>query len=289
MTTRAACRRAVAGEACYPDALLDLPEPPRAIHWAGAAWPPARRAVAVVGARGASAYGRERARALGAELGDLGITVVSGLARGIDAAAHEGALAGGAPPVAVVAADPSRSPLRETAALYERLLECGAVCAEFGPGTPAKPGLFLRRNRLVAALSRVVVVVEAGERSGALATAEWARRLGRAVAAVPGDVTRENARGVLRLLQTGAHPVADGSDVMALFERVEAAPPSLEAALIELLGSAGPLTAEGLAARGGQPAEAIRLALVGLELSGRVRRVPGGRFEASHPRVRSAS
>jgi DNA processing protein len=281
MTAHASCRRALPGEAAYPSGFADLPTPPRQCFWAGTSWPPPGLAVAVVGARGASPYGRERARALGRELSLSGITVVSGLARGIDAAAHEGALEGEAPPVAVVAADPARPPLAETESLHRRLLAQGAVCAEYGPGVVPRRGLFLRRNRLVAALARVVVVVEAAERSGALATAAWGRRLGRVVAAVPGDVTRESARGVLRLLQGGARPVADGADVLALLAggAGEGPPPAgLEGAILELLRPGAALSLAALAARAGASVAEAATAVLRLEVVGRVRRQAGGRF-----------
>ena len=273
----------------YPAAFLELERSPEVWYWCGPGWPPAQPAVALVGARSASPYGLELAESLGFELARRGVTVVSGLARGIDAAAHRGALSGGGAAVAVVACDPAHPPLLETASLHRRLLSTGAIGSEYGATVAPRPGLFLRRNRLVAALAQVVVVVEAGAASGALTTAAWARRLGRAVAAVPGDVTRSVAAGPLRLLQSGAAPVANAEDICRLLAtgtvgaRVTARPaatpgPSLAEPLLEALQSGGPIHPDRLSQQLGWTLPRVLARLSECELAGRVDRVEGGRY-----------
>lgn len=288
MPTPLPAGRAPAGHEQYPRRFLALPDPPRHCFWSGPAWPPPERAVAVVGARAASGYGRQLAGAIAGDLSRRGIAVVSGLARGIDAAAHAGALEGPVAGVAVVAVDPERAPLDETRDLHRALVERGAVCSEYGPGVLPRRGLFLRRNRLVAALALGVVVVEAGAESGALVTAAWARRLGRWVAAVPGDVTREGSRGVLELLRAGAMPVACGADVAQLLGRGEGAHERAAAThgdpgdqVLRLLRREGALPADRIAMSLSLSACGVATALLQLELAGRVRRSAGGRFAAA--------
>jgi len=266
----------------YPRLLLDLPRPPATLFWCGVAWPPPDRAVAVVGARAATAYAVEMAWRLAADLARAGVAVVSGLARGVDAAAHEGALDAGGRTVAVLAVSPGTAYPPESRALHEALLARGACCSEFADGTAPRPGLFLRRNRIVAGLARGVVVVEAGERSGALTTARWARRLGRFVAAVPGDVTRDGSRGTLALLRSGATAVGDAGHVLELLERALPTAPGAEEPLAARLLAAldvGPQGVAALAARAGCEPQEAAAALVTLELTGAVERRPGGRFE----------
>lgn len=262
--------------------------PPEVWYWCGPGWPPPAPAVALVGARAASTYGLEVAECLGFELARRGVAVVSGLARGIDAAAHRGALAGGGAAVAVVACDPARPPLLETAALHRTLVARGAVGAEYDATVAPRPGLFLRRNRLVAALAQVVVVVEAGRASGALTTADWARRLGRVVAAVPGDVTRAAAAGPLLLLQSGAEAVADAEDICRLLAgdggeatRRGTAPhrrETLPEPLLEALRTSGALDPDRLAQRLGWDPSRLLARLAEYEITGRVVRTADGRY-----------
>lgn len=277
------------GEPDYPRSLLDLEVPPQACHWCGPLWPPSPPSVALVGARAASSYGVEMAETIGFELGRRGVTVVSGLARGVDAAAHRGALAAGGPAVAVVACDPATPPLLETAALYRRLLATGSVCAEFDATVAPRPGLFLRRNRIVAALSDLVVVIEAGTKSGALETAACARRLGRAVATVPGDVTRAVAGGPLLLLQSGARAVGSAADVLQLLRDRRGDSPASDSApedgarvggdpLLSLLRKSGPQHADALARRLGWDPGRLLARLAEEELAGAVYRGSDGRY-----------
>lgn len=206
-----ALRVVARGAAGWPAALDDLPDPPARL-WIRGGWHAAAPAVAVVGARAATDYGLGMARRLGADLARAGIVVVSGLARGVDAAAHEGALEAGGTTVAVLPGGVAPVHPRHHERLAARVASSGALLAEHPPGTPAYPGAFLARNRLIAALARATVVVEAAERSGALATAARARALGRTVLAVPGDVDRATSRGTNRLLRDGARPCLEAAD-----------------------------------------------------------------------------
>jgi DNA processing protein len=202
----------------YPRALRDLSDPPAVLFGLG------RRdlvnaldeepVVTVVGTRRPSPYGIEVARALGRGLGASGVPVVSGLAMGIDAGAHRGCLDGGGIPVAVVACGPDVVYPRRHRRLHERIRESGVVLSELPPGSRPFRWSFPARNRIMAALARMTVVVEAAQPSGSLITADFARDLGRAVAAVPGRVTSSVARGTNNLLRDGAVPVTRTEDVL---------------------------------------------------------------------------
>jgi DNA processing protein len=263
----------------FPSSLRDLPGAPRKLFWIGERWPPSQRAVAVVGSRAATPYGLEMAWQLSADLARAGVLVVSGMARGIDQAAHQGALAAGGTTVAVLAAEPETAYPPPSHDLHARILAQGAVCSPFPRGTAPRPSLFLTRNRVVAGLCRGVIVVEAGTRSGAHTTALWARRWGRFVAAVPGDVTRENSLGTLALLRRGALPVGDAGHVLAEIDRTSADSDACDPAsrLLEAMGRRGQ-SPDGLARRAGLSEEDARAQLVLLELAGAIERRPGGRY-----------
>lgn len=276
------------GDDDYPMALVSLEAPPHILYWVGARWPPRERAVAIVGSRAASPYGLEVASALAADLARAGVSVVSGMARGIDAAAHEGALSAGGETVAVLAAPPQTAYPADVAFLHAHILRGGAACAEYPRGTALRPGLFVRRNRLVSGLSLGVVVVEAGPRGGALSTARRAREQRRFVAAVPGDVTRENALGTLALLRGGAVPVGDAGHVLALVERAERergpARPDREregddAERVRRMLAEGPQSPDEIARRLSWKVERACATLVTLEMAGAVARISGGRYE----------
>lgn len=208
------------GDPRYPARLLDLEHPPAQLHLRRPAGPDrlavllADPVVAVVGARAASAEGRAFAHGLAAELAGAGVAVVSGLARGIDAAAHAGALARGGRTVAVLGCGVDRDYPRATAGLAAVIAREGVVASEYPPGTPPAPHRFPERNRIVAALAQCVVVVEAQARSGALITARLALELGRDVLAVPGAPWQPTATGALALLRDGAHPCLGAADVL---------------------------------------------------------------------------
>jgi DNA processing protein len=216
----AVCRHAAA----YPAALLDLEDAPAVLHvagdlsvLAGLAGPADELpAIAVVGARRATRYGLETAHALGRELAVAGVTVVSGMALGVDSAAHAGALAGGRATVAVLAGGADLPYPASKRALYDRILRQGCAISEMPPGAPIMRWAFPARNRIIAALAAATVVVEARERSGSLITADIAADLGRSVGAVPGPVTGSRSSGTNALLADGAAVVRDARDALEL-------------------------------------------------------------------------
>jgi DNA processing protein len=202
----------------YPGSLRELPDPPTTLFCMGRrdvlASLSGEPAVAVVGTRRPSPYGNEVAYGLGRGLGASGVTVVSGLALGIDATSHRGCLDGGGVPVAVLACGPERAyPLRHRT-LHALVARAGLVLSELPPGTGAYRWSFPARNRIMAGLARMTVVVEAADPSGSLITAEFARDLGRTVAAVPGRITASMAQGTNGLLRDGAVPVTGVADVL---------------------------------------------------------------------------
>jgi len=202
------------GAPAYPSGLHALVDPPPILFIRGRRPFENERAVAVVGARKATPAGRRMAERLGGELSDAGVTVVSGLALGIDGAAHRGALHGRGGTVAVLGVGPDRAYPAGNRRLFEQILSTGAVVSEFPPGEPARPFHFPRRNRLIAALSRAVVVVEARSRSGALITVDHALDLGLEVFAVPGSVESRASDGTNALIRDGAHLLTSAADLL---------------------------------------------------------------------------
>ena len=294
------------GGAGYPSALSDLSDPPPVLFSRGCLPPDAGRAVAVVGTRAASSYGLRTAYTLGRELGRWGWTVVSGMARGIDAAAHAGALDAGGHSTGVLGTGHDHEYPAENRALYRRMRAEGLLLSEFEPAAPPTRSAFPRRNRVIAALVRGVIVVEAGGKSGALNTADHALDLGREVLAVPGRIDDPGAAGCLRLLRQGAGLAARAQDVFDalgwLHVTAEDGPvPDHDGGSAartggktmssdaELLGalSRGPRLPDELAVSLGWPVARVLRGLGRLELEGWVERRPGGRFSAvGRPAVR---
>jgi len=201
----------------YPVYLRHIYDPPPVLFVRGRLNPgEGERCVAIVGSRAASPQGGALARALAAELAAAGVTIVSGLAHGIDTAAHRGALDAKGRTVAVLGSSHDRLYPRENARLAEAIGASGAVVSELPPGSSAHPGTFPRRNRIIAALSSAVIVVEAGERSGALITANHALELGRGVAAVPGSIDAPQCAGSNALLRDGATIITSPEDALVL-------------------------------------------------------------------------
>ncbi len=284
------------GSAGYPGMLERLADPPPVLFVAGTL--PSEPGVAIVGSRAGTPAGRRLAADLGAALAACGLPVVSGLARGIDAAAHEGALAAGGPTVAVLGSGLDRIYPPEHAALASRVRASGALVTEFPVGTPPRPWHFPRRNRLLAALARAVVVVEAGERSGALITARCALDLGIDVLAVPGPPGAPLARGPHALIRQGAGLVEGPEDVLEAlgipFTRRVAAVPAAEPGarsgdqgLVLAALADGPASVDALAERCGLGAGAVAAALLGLELAGLVD-PPAGQIYSARPPSRRA-
>jgi DNA processing protein len=282
----------------YPALLAEIHDPPPVLALLGDPAALAPRAVAIVGARQASGAGRQLAEEIAEGLAQAGLTVVSGLARGIDAAAHLGALRGGRT-VAVVAGGLDRPYPRENAALQARIAaEGGAVLSEAPLGTAPLAQHFPKRNRIVAGLALGVLVVEAAVRSGTLITARLALEAGREVFAVPGHPKDPRSAGGNALIRDGAPLVENAQQVLDLLpdrplsmpllreraERIapvrpaaEASPPGDAAAqIIELLGHA-PLAVDELERRCQLSGSALSAVLLELELAGRVETLPGNR------------
>jgi DNA processing protein len=275
-------------EPAFPHALAALDPPPPLIWARGNPDLLAREAVALVGARVASAAGQRFARGLAAELGRAGCVVVSGMARGIDGAAHEGALPSGTVAVLAGGVDDVYPP--EHRGLYERIVEAGCVVSEREPGRSAVARDFPRRNRIIAGLSRAVVVVEAELRSGSLITARLANEQGREVLAVPGSPLDPRARGTNDLIRQGAAICEGAEDVLRALEGLnglrEPEPPDYrpaaddpDAALVERVAallSPTPVSRDELVRTADAPAPAVFAALVELSLAGRAELLPGG-------------
>jgi DNA processing protein len=273
----------------YPARLNELSAAPAVLYVAGGMErfleAVAEEPVAVVGARRASGYGLEVARALGRGLAAARLTVVSGMALGVDSAAHEGALAAGGAVVAVLPGPANEPYPRARRRLYRQLVAAGTAVSELAPGTRVRRWSLVARNRIIAAISAVSVVVEAAAGSGALLTADFARALGRPVGAVPGRITNPQAVGVNGLLADGARVVRGAQDVLDVLYGIgvrtaatERRPePGAEARGVLEAVLAGRDTPDALAASDISPGRALA-ALAWLELSGYLRREPGGRF-----------
>ena len=200
----------------YPVELLDLAQPPRELHVIGRTSALSKPRVAIVGTRSSTAYGERIARTLTRALVRGGVSVVSGMARGIDAAAHRTALEEGGNTVAVLGTGVDVPYPVGHRLLHRAIAEHGIVVSENPPGSRAGPGSFPKRNRIIAALAPVTIVIEAGFRSGALNTAAQALELGRVVAAVPGPIDSDQSRGSNQLLRDGAVLIAAPEDALAL-------------------------------------------------------------------------
>jgi len=198
----------------YPPPLLEIPDAPVVLYRAGSPWRGGAAGVAVVGSRAPTGPGREFASLLAGDLAAAGFVVVSGMARGIDGAAHQGALRAGGATVAVLGCGPDVAYPPEHAKLRDEIAEKGAVYSEYPPGSPPMPHRFPARNRIVSGLCLGVVVAEAPERSGALITARLALEQGREVLAVPGSPWFAHTAGSNRLLREGAAPVCSAADVI---------------------------------------------------------------------------
>ena len=257
------------GEEAYPEALATILDPPQVLSLRGALDPDALR-VAVVGARRATPEGLEVAYELALGLAAAGVTVVSGLARGVDTAAHRGALAAGGRTLAVLGSGLQRVyPLRNLE-LAERIAAQGALISEFAPETEPRRHTFPQRNRIVTGLAEAVVVVQAGPRSGALLSADFALQQGRELCAVPGSVREPLAQGTNDLLREGAHLVTCAQDVLDLVQGVESAGLEPQAARV-LRALAEGCPPGQLGPRLGLACEAAHQALGALELEGLVR------------------
>lgn len=283
------------GDAAYPARLRMIADPPPVLYVKGEISSRDDRAVAIVGSRSASYYGRRVARDLAHGLASLGFTVVSGMARGIDGMAHESALSSGGRTIAVLGSGVERAYPPEHDKLYQRICESGAVVSELPMGTRPLAFHFPARNRLISGLSLGVVVVEATEKSGSLITASMAVEQGREVFAVPGEVGASRSRGAHRLIRQGAKLVETVDDIIEeiapqlLNRDAGAAQPSApvlpqgaspEARQIFALLQEGSLQVDELIEKSGSTAARVLETLLELELQGCVRSLPGKRYAA---------
>jgi DNA processing protein len=278
-------------DAAYPQSLLQTADPPCLIYVKGRIELLNRPAIALVGSRNATAQGVANAERFAASLAEAGLSVISGLALGIDAAAHRGALGHSGSTVAVIGTGADRVYPASNAALARELAESGAILSEFALGTPAAAYNFPRRNRIISGLSRGVLVVEAALGSGSLITARMALEQGRDVFAVPGSIHSPLSKGCHQLIKQGAKLVESAQDVLEELHwgvasgaavAPDAAPLAAdEAAVLAAIGF-DPVDPDTLVARCGLTAEALFAMLTVLELEGRIERLPGGKLQRLH-------
>jgi DNA processing protein len=280
------------GDIRFPTALAAIHDPPHTLWIHGDVDALRAPSVAIVGSRAASPYALEVARCLGADLARRNVTVVSGMARGVDSAAHRGALEGGGITIAVFGCGVDVIYPREHRGLAERIVERGALVSEFPPGMPPLKSNFPQRNRIISGLSLAVVIVEAAEGSGSLITADFALEQGRTVLAVPGNVLGGRNYGAHALLRDGAKLVECADDIL------EELPPGLRAEglglsegkesrrmnpashdpVLRSMHDGDTYDLDEIAERSGLDRMKLLPRLLELELAGAVRRIEGGRF-----------
>ena len=281
----------------YPQSLLDSADPPTLLYVKGQTRLLNQPMLAMVGSRNATVQGARDAEAFARALGDAGLTVVSGLALGIDAAAHQGALESAASTVAVIGTGADRLYPARNSELARRIAEHGAIVSEFPLGTPALAANFPRRNRIIAGMARGTLVVEAAPRSGSLITARLAAEAGRDVFAIPGSIHSPQSKGCHQLNRQGAKLVETAQDILeelrwfsagitsasSPHEKIGADGTASGATLQEeqvltALGH-GPCNVDALSQTTGLTAAELLVILLPMELAGRVAQLPGGRYQ----------
>ncbi len=275
------------GDTAYPPLLLQTADPPLLLYGQGRVDLLAAPAIAIVGSRNPTPQGADNARSFARFLSDAGQVVVSGLAAGIDGAAHEGAMAGRTGTVAVVGTGLDRVYPARHRELAHRIVRSGAAISEFAPGMPPLPENFPQRNRIIAGMTRGTLVVEAALQSGSLITARLATEAGREVFAVPGSIHAPQARGCHALIKQGAKLVESGADILEELQPGSRAAAPAAAALFDelppdpILDALGhdPVTLDAIGARTGWSAAELAARLLDLELEGRVARLPGGLYQ----------
>src|ERR1044071_1042874 len=289
------CALITLADEAYPRSLLEIADPPALLYAAGRVELASRPALAVVGSRNASAQGERNAESFARALSDAGLTIVSGLALGIDAAAHRGGLAGASSTIAVLGTGIDIPYQLRNAAPAAEVATRGLVLWEFPPGTPPAAHHFPRRNRLISGLAQGCLVVEAALASGSLITARAAAAQGREVFAIPGSIHSPLSKGCHALIKSGAKLVESAEDVLAelagfrpsgfastVAPAREAAsagePAAAEAALLRHMGH-DPVDMDSLCSRAGLSAEQVAAQLLRLELDGRVASLPGGLYQ----------
>ncbi|MEX1248058.1 MAG: DNA-processing protein DprA [Anaerolineales bacterium] len=274
----------------YPRKLRELDQAPPVLYVRGELLPEDEWAVAVVGTRRVTAYGQQVAEEFGAFLARNGITVVSGLAKGVDAISHQAALKAGGRTVAVLAHGLDQIYPAENRRLAEEIMTHGALVGDYATGTPPDAANFPPRNRIISGLSLAVVIIEAGEQSGALITAGFAAEQGREVFAVPGTIFAPQSKGTNMLIQRGAHPLVRFEDLldllnlemMAEHKTATAVLPAdaTEAKLFSLLGPE-PLHVNEIGALAQMPIDQVSSTLALMELKGLARQVGGMSYVAA--------
>jgi len=274
----------VLGDPHYPPLLLQTADPPLLLYVQGdlsALGPPA---LAIVGSRNPTPQGADNARSFARHLSDAGLAVVSGLALGIDGAAHDGALAGHSATIAVVGTGLDRVYPARHRHLAHRIMASGAIVSEFAPGTPPLAPNFPQRNRIIAGLTRGTLVVEAALQSGSLITARLASEAGREVFAIPGSIHSPQSRGCHALIKQGAKLVESAPDILEELcwgDGPAVSAPAAQSGSDPLLSALGhdPATLDVLGARTGYGAAELSARLLELELAGQVSRLPGGLYQ----------
>ncbi len=273
----------------YPTRLKEIAQPPPVIYLRGEYLAEDLFAVAIVGTRKMTPYGRQVTADISSYLSANGVTVVSGLARGVDALAHTSALEAGGRTLAVLGSGVDRIYPPENRGLAEKIMAHGAIISDYAPGTAPDSANFPPRNRIISGLSLAVVVVEAGETSGALITAGFAAEQGREVFAVPGNILAPQSKGTNRLIQNGALPLLNMEDLMQPLnltrlpehKAVRKIIPSdaVEAQLLKTL-SDQPVHVDEIQNQTGLPIEKVSATLALMELKGMIRQVGGMNYVA---------
>ena len=278
-------------DAEYPQALLEIADPPTLLYVRGRLELLNQPTIAIVGTRNPTPQGLQNAQAFAATLAQAGFVVASGLALGVDAAAHRGALSVGAKTVAFIGTGIDRIYPARNRELAHEIGTDGAIVSEFPLGTPVLASNFPRRNRLISGISRAVLVVEAATESGSLITARLAAEQGRDVYAIPGSIHSPQSRGCHQLIKQGAKLVDSAQDILEEYQHIKPcdrpiAPPETrqeptlpsEERILEQMGYESCCLDE-LLVRTGMTAEALSVILLQLELEGQVARLPGNRFQ----------
>ncbi|RPJ23967.1 MAG: DNA-protecting protein DprA [Chloroflexi bacterium] len=273
----------------YPQRLKEIDQPPPVLYIRGEYLPDDVFAVAIVGTRRVTPYGRQITEELSSFLAANGMTVVSGLARGVDSIAHQTSLKAGGRTIGVLGSGVDKIYPPENRALAEQMMERGAIISDYAPGTPPDASNFPPRNRIISGLSLAVVVIEAGETSGALITAEFAAEQGREVFDIPGSILAPQSKGTNKLIKNGALPLLSVNDLMQALDltRVgeqKAARKSIpadetEARLMSVLGEE-PLHVDEIRNQAELPIEKVSATLALMELKGMVRQVGGMNYVA---------
>jgi DNA processing protein len=273
----------------YPERLACIDQPPPVLYCRGTIKPEDRWSVALVGTRRVTSYGRQVTEQLATYLARNGITVVSGLARGVDGTAHQAVLNNGGRTIAILGSGLDQIYPPEHRALAEKIIENGAIISDYFPDTPPDAANFPPRNRIIAGLSLATVVIEAGEKSGALITATFAAEQGREVFAVPGPIYAPQSKGTNRLISEGAQPMLSPEDILEAlnlkkvdqYKQASLLLPvdELEEKLLGIL-DLEPVYIDDIQSRSGYPVEKVAAALTMMELKGMVRQIGGMTYMA---------